>query len=71
MKQDTSKVQHNIYKFFFSATCRKSLSVLEFYLEGHDEMSEMKLCFQIQLNKDFRLSWRSETETVTEREIFF
>lgn len=29
---------------------------LLFYLEGHNQVSEMKLCFQIQLDKDIRFS---------------
>lgn len=31
-------------------------------LEGHNKMSEMKLCLQIQLDKDVRLAWEKETQ---------
>lgn len=27
-------------------------------LEGHDQVSEMKLCFQVHLDKNLRLPWR-------------
>lgn len=40
--------------------------MLLFYLEGHDQVGEMKLCFQIQLDKHFGLSWWKED---TERAI--
>lgn len=35
---------------------------LSSHLEGHDQVSEMKLCFQIQLDEDVRLSWEKKSD---------
>lgn len=61
------KIQHKwSCRSLFSDTCSyRSISwrqELLTHLEGHNQVSEMKLCFQIQLDKNIRLSWKRHSE---------